>query len=155
MILEAAAIFQLTGTSLIQSRSDFQLGNPPKSLLQVFGALRVLAVPRDHLFQPLKYKGWGTGAVFKNQRTFQSLSEHPQMDPNGQEIHGLRFNLREMVFPVLSRRFTSEPSDPAIKAKVAYVENLECFRRVPEGSLMMLMEPPWDWRVRLCMGKAF
>lgn len=101
MILEAAAILQrLRVFPCTMVGSDLQLGNPPKS--QSFGAAT------DHLFQlggrdpQVFQKRWSN---LKNQRIFQSLSQHPfKVNPNGQEIHGLRFNLREMFFLVGSHQ---------------------------------------------------
>ena len=90
---------------------DFQLGNPPKS--QKFWAGRRTIC--SNLLILFKYKGSGgrDPQVFqkrwsnlKNQRIFQSLSDqHPfKVNPSGQEIHGLRFNLREMFFLVGSHQ---------------------------------------------------
>ena len=99
MILEAAAILQrLRVFPCTMVGSDLQLGNPPKS--QSFGAAT------DHLFQlggrdpQVFQKRWSN---LKNQRIFQGLSDqHPfKVNPNGQEIHGLRLNWREMFFLVV------------------------------------------------------
>ena len=98
MILEAAAILQLFR---VFPWSDFQLGKPPKNLGSCGDGPSVPIGGQGST--SLSKNG---GRTWKNQRIFQSLSDqHPfKVNPNGQEIHGLRFNLREMFFLVGSHQ---------------------------------------------------
>ena len=118
MTLEAAAIFfSLTGTSLNESRSDFQLGNPPKSLSQVFGNWRFSEFwqcRRAISSNLLNIKVGRLGGLQKSENLPKACLNIPRWI---QMVNKKRFNLREIFFLVLSVRFTPEPSDPLAQSR--------------------------------------